>query len=104
MPGVHVRVELIRSGGFAGLIQHSCLDTETLSAIDARELQKIVERINFEVLGRPREDSEPMPDSFQYELTIIRGEEQTDAVLTERQITAELRPLIQFLDQRGRPC
>lgn len=104
MPGVHVRVELIRSGGFAGLMRRSCMDTEKLASDDTSELRRIVREIDLRILAGLAGDGEPMPDSFQYELTIIRGRERVSAVLTERQITAELRPLIRLLDQRGQPC
>lgn len=100
--GGNVRVDLIRTGGFAGLKSRSSLDTRSLPQDEARQLSEIVGHLDLEALARTAR-SHPQPDRFQYDLSIVRGEQHVRVLLDDTGITTELRPLIQLLEQRAQP-
>lgn len=106
MADVHVRADLVRSGGFAGLTRRSSLDTGTMAAADAQQLRDLVAGLDLGSLGRPTHTAPtqpPVPDGYTYDLSIVRGPDRVRVQLDERSVAAELRPLIQFLDRRAQP-
>ncbi|MGH3095032.1 MAG: protealysin inhibitor emfourin [Streptosporangiales bacterium] len=96
----HIRVELQRSGGFTGLRRCATMDSDELPEEDARQLRVLVDVLDLQALQHVRSDHRlPALD-----LTIVRGSERVQATLDESTVPAELRPLIQLLDQRAQPC
>ncbi|MDQ3150576.1 MAG: hypothetical protein M3R63_02245 [Actinomycetota bacterium] len=103
MSDEHVRADLVRSGGFAGLTRRSSVDTATLPPDEARQLRDLVAGLDFAALADAGASRSRAPDSYSYDLTIVRGPERVRVVRDDRGIGAELRPLIRFLDQRTQP-
>lgn len=100
MTDAHIRVELERSGGFTGLRRCAAMDSDELPAEDARELRRLVDVLDLHALQRVRSDHR-LPT---LDLTIVRGSERVQVTLDESTVPAQLRPLIQQLDQRAQPC
>ena len=81
------RVELVRSGGFAGISRRW---TSELGEDEAAELERVFDQVG---------DPSPEPggaDRFQYELTLTRDNGRTRALtVREGAIPAELGPVLE---------
>lgn len=96
-----MRVTFERSGGFAGLIVTTSLDTATLPASEADQLQQLVQSANF--FGLPAEiPATPQPDRFQYEITIADGKQQHTVRVGETSVPQSLRPLLNWCMEKAR--
>ncbi|HLZ36447.1 MAG TPA: protealysin inhibitor emfourin [Mycobacteriales bacterium] len=92
-----MRIEFERSGGFAGLVQRCCLDTETLPPRQAREIEQLVA-----AAGLPELEARPAPvaagaDRFQYDLTITQRGASHRLRVGEGSVPPQLRPLLDRL-------
>jgi len=96
----HVRIELERSGGFTGLRRCASMDTSTLTPDEATRLREAIDRVDLRGLTNSTVDS-ALP---RLDLVVVRGDQRLHASLDERAVPAELRPLLQMLDQRMGPC
>ncbi|MDP9399253.1 MAG: hypothetical protein M3P96_16160 [Actinomycetota bacterium] len=96
----HIRVSLVRSGGFGGLSREGSLDTSALDAEAAREVADLVDRLDLPRLAETRR-APGRPDGFQYDLTVERGDQQWQLSLAESQVAPELRPLLQRVLRAG---
>lgn len=92
-----VRAELRRSGGFAGLTSHVWADSTTMAPADAVRFVQLVERTDLSRLGRKAEARPRGADLMHYELTVERGGKTWHGTVSDPDIPAELRPLLQFL-------
>jgi hypothetical protein len=93
-----LRIELTRSGGYAGLTTKlGELDTTELPEADAREIEELVRGADVPAL----EEASPMrgggADRFQYDLVIEDDSGRRELTMSEDKIPAELRPLIDRL-------
>lgn len=102
-----VRLQIRRTGGFAGLIQEVVVaDSGAVVFVDRKarrtmrfsrfpdDVQRFVE------MARPfadQEIGEPVPDGFQYTLTVREGEGQFSVVLYEGRLSAEAQNLLEAL-------
>src|SRR3954447_12379660 len=93
------RIELVRSGGVAGITRRWSLDSKDLSAGEAAEAERLLAALD----GVP---AQPRPsrgaDRFQYELRVTRRGRTRVVTLREGAISAEIRPLIDRLTSRPR--
>jgi hypothetical protein len=89
-----IRVDLVRSGGFAGISQRASVDTDKLPPDEAAGIAELVRAVDFDALasGPPR-----APDRFQYDLDVQQGRRRHHLTLGERSVTPELRALIDHL-------
>jgi emfourin len=78
-----VRVEVQRSGGFAGLSRVTAVDTANLPPADARDIEERVRTIDFDAAGRQTAAAEPRPDAFQYDVTIADGDSHRKVTLRD---------------------
>jgi hypothetical protein len=60
-----MRIELTRSGGFAGITRHHEIETAKLDAAERREIEQLVAWAIAQPPSR-----EASPDAFEYEITI----------------------------------
>jgi|tagenome__1003787_1003787.scaffolds.fasta_scaffold18318117_2 hypothetical protein len=92
------RIELIRSGGVAGVTRRTTLASEDLSAAEAAEVERLLAALD-DVPEAP-----PAPgrgaDRFQYDLRVTRGGRTRTLTFTEGAIPPEIRPLIDRLTGR----
>jgi hypothetical protein len=89
------RIELVRSGGVAGVTRRWSLDSADLSPKEAAEFEPLLAALDDAPAAAP-----PGADRFQYELRVTRGEQTRTVTLHEGAIPAELRPLIDRLTRR----
>jgi hypothetical protein len=97
----HIRIELERSGGFAGISRRASADTSKLPPDEAAEIAELVRRIDFDALAATATGPPRAPDRFQYDLDIRQGAEHHRLTVGERAVTPELRALIDHVLQHG---
>jgi hypothetical protein len=92
-----MQVEVVRRGGIAGVTLRGVVDTAELTAAEAKTAEAALRALPF---GRP--PAAPRhPDSFQYEIAIVRDGVRRSIVLDEGQVPEELRPVIDAAVARG---
>ena len=96
-----VRVEVVRSGGFAGLTRAAAMDTEELDAELAERLRKLVDESQIESLTSA--PSRSGADRFQYDVTVTRGNDRTSIVLHESSMPDAARRLVRWVLQGASP-
>ena len=90
-----LRIELTRSGGYAGLTTKlGELDTAELPEADAREIEELVRNADVPSLAAASPFRGEGADRFQYELTIEGADGRHQLAMSEDSIPHELRPLI----------
>jgi hypothetical protein len=93
-----IRIELERSGGFAGLSLKASVDTSQLPPGEAARIAELVDRVDFDALAaRASEATHRAPDRFQYDLVVSQGGRRHELSLGESAVTPELRPLLDYL-------
>jgi hypothetical protein len=78
-----MRIEVQRSGGFAGLTRTASVDTGRLPAAEARRIEDSVRVLDLEAAGRQAAGARPRPDGFQYDVTIEEGGERRRVTLCD---------------------
>ncbi|HEX2916209.1 MAG TPA: protealysin inhibitor emfourin [Chloroflexia bacterium] len=97
-----MRVEFERSGGFAGLIMRTEVDTSQLSADEAAQLQKMLSEANFFKLPSRLPSSASNVDRFQYNITVHDNNRTCSVQASESALPPELRPLVDWLTAQAR--
>ena len=96
-----LRIELTRSGGYAGLTTKlGELDTTELPETEAREIEELVRSADVPKLAAASPMRGKGADRFQYDLTVEGPEGRHELAMSEDAIPAELRPLIDRLRPR----
>jgi hypothetical protein len=98
MPQPGIRIEVVRSGGFAGIPVHAVVDTATLPPEEAQDLARLVEQIDFAALAA-RTRSEPSAggrgaDRFQYDVDVARGGQRHRFSVRDGAVPPEVAPLL----------
>jgi hypothetical protein len=96
------RIELERSGGFAGVALRTAVDSRELGPDEAREFARLLDAVDLAALARESRAHRPGADRFEYDLAVERGGRRTQITLGETQVTPELRPLLERLVDRAR--
>jgi hypothetical protein len=99
---VPIRIELERSGGFAGISLRTSIDTNTLPPDEAREIARLVDRIDFARLVRRAPRPARGADRFQYDLTVQQGAARHHLSVPEGAVPTELKPLLERLVARAK--
>jgi hypothetical protein len=94
------RIELVRSGGVAGVSRRWSLDSKDLSVGEAAEFERLLAALD-DVPAQPPQPSRGA-DRFQYDLGVKRGGRTRSVTLREGAIPAQIRPLIDRLTSRPR--
>ena len=97
-----VRIEVVRSGGFAGLTRAATMDTAELDNERAQQLRELVEESQIQSLtsARPRSGA---ADRFQYDVTVTRGDHRTSVVLYESDMPDAARRLVRWVLRGASP-
>jgi emfourin len=98
-----VRVDLVRSGGFAGIPVHASVDSATLPVEEASELAALLDRLDMADLAERATQPPRGADRFQYDLTIQRGAVRQHVSLAESAVPPDLRPLLTWLLRHTTP-
>jgi hypothetical protein len=93
MGGQPFRIDLERTGGFAGIPLRGSVDVAALPPEQAGALADLVERVDFAALER-QPAPQAWPDEFRYDLTVVRGDRRHHLVTGDRSATPELRELL----------
>jgi hypothetical protein len=92
-----MRISFERSGGFAGMIMSTTVDTANLPANEASQLQQLVEVADFFNLATVISSPNAQYDRFQYRVTVEDNDKQHTVTVSESGIPATLAPLIDWL-------
>jgi hypothetical protein len=92
-----IRIDLVRSGGFAGISQHASVDTDKLPPEEAAGVAELVRAVDFDALAALASGPPRAPDRFQYDLDVQQGRRRHHLTLGERSVPPELRALIDHL-------
>ncbi len=97
-----MRIEFVRSGGFAGILLTANIDSQTLPQDEAALLERMIEAANFFDLPEQIKPTPPMPDRFEYEITISISQRTHTVAVGESVVTDQLRPLLDRLTELAR--
>ena len=92
-----MRIEFVRSGGFAGMRLTCNVDTSDLPQEQASSLDKLVSDAGFFELPETLAPKSPMPDRFEYRLTVDGAEQSHSVVVSDAAAPESLRPLLNYL-------
>lgn len=95
-----MNISFERSGGFAGMILSTSVDTTTLAPTEAHNVEQLVEAADF--FNLPATLVSPQPDRFQYQITIAQPTKQHTVTVGEASMPGTLRPLIDWLTTAAR--
>jgi hypothetical protein len=96
-----MRIMFERTGGFMGRSVSLTIELDDLPADQAGTLRRIVDEAHFFTLTE-NPPSSPVPDGFQYTITIETEKVKHTVHTSDISATEELRPLLQELSQRAR--
>jgi hypothetical protein len=97
-----MRIRFERTGGFAGLQLSGEVDSEKLSAAQAKEFKRLVEGARLFDQSRTPGPAPQTPDQFQYDLTIEDDDRAHTIQTTDTGASDELRALIDWLTDAAR--
>jgi hypothetical protein len=89
-----IHIDLVRSGGFAGISRRASVDTEKLPPAEAARIAELVHGVDFDALTQRATGPPRRPDRFQYDLDVREGGRRHQLTLGERDAPPELRALI----------
>ncbi len=98
-----MRIELRRSGGFAGLSRRVELDTATLPQQQAAEVEQLVHAARLDQLRSAPDPPSRGADRFQYDLVVHTDSARHDVRVRDGQVGPALRRLIDRLLELGLP-
>lgn len=92
-----MRIVCERSGGFAGLTTRTEVDSETLTAVQKRELQTLIEQ--SQLLDQPgkKRKAKTVADGFQYELTVTTEDGEHALTLDDGSVSEDMLALLDWL-------
>jgi hypothetical protein len=94
----HVRVEVTRSGGFAGIVRHAAVDSAELEPQAAEALARLVEAVD---LDAPHAGQPSGADRFQYDIAVTGADgRKRAATVREGALTPQLKALVQHVLDR----
>lgn len=98
-----MKITFERSGGFMGLKSGLTIDLNDLPSDDAETLRRLVDESSFFTLTENASTRRPIPDGFQYTITVETEMIKHTVRASDTTVPNELRPLLQELSQRARP-
>ena len=108
MQDVPIRVEVERSGGFAGIVTRRRADTADLPPEQAGQLRALVAGVDLAALEQRLAAAPPAPaggaDRFQYDVTVHDGEHVHRFSVQDGSVPLELQPLLSGAMRLGSPA
>jgi hypothetical protein len=96
-----MRVSFVQSGGFVGTVRQCTLDTETMSADEARTLEELVQKAD---LSTPRETrSRSGRDLEEYQITVHTGDRSVTVVQDQSTLSSDAKALVAYLKKCAKP-
>jgi hypothetical protein len=103
MSDERIRVEIVRSGGVAGLKRTGRVDTADLDEERAAALRSLVSETTL--TGQPGQPSAARTggaDRFQFDVTLVRGDDRRSFVVHESDLSDADQRLIRWVLAEGR--
>src|SRR5512133_3946150 len=97
-----MRINFVRTGGFAGMRLETTVDSDTLPPDEAQVLQQELQQANFFALPSQLTGKSAGADRFQYEISVDTGGQRHTVQTGESSMPEALQPLIQHLDRLAR--
>ena len=91
-----------RTGGFGGMRMAASFDLDELPEQDAESIRDCLHRAHFHTLPERITGQTAMPDQFTHKITVSSGASTHTVVTADASAPAELRPLIDLLNQLAR--
>jgi hypothetical protein len=96
------RIQIKRSGGFAGVSLGGEVRSAELSAEEAEELECLATGVDFSAAKERAAPGQPgQPDRFQYTLVVDRGSEHHELEIGEGSMDERMKELVQWLMPRA---
>ena len=92
-----MRIDFTRTGGFAGIQLTHSVDTTELPADQAAALEKLIGDAGFFDLPARLMPARPVPDRFEYEVTVASAEQNHTLTVNDAAAPASLKPLLNYL-------
>lgn len=97
------RIELVRSGGLAGLSMATAVRVGDLPPETAAVVDSALSQVDLGALTRRARAQPSGADRFQYDLSVIEGDQHHSVTLGEAEVPPQLRPLLDALLPLARP-
>lgn len=92
-----MRIEFVRSGGFAGVRLAATIDTTRLSPGQADDLEKLIQNAGFFDLPEKVTGDAKARDLYQYRITVTSTRGAHSVLASEDAVPDRLRPLLNYL-------
>ena len=96
-----MKVYLERSGGFAGMVTSTNVDTQTLPPNEAQEIQSLIENSHFFELPlqspQTLKTTRGAADYFTYKITVQDDKREHSVQANDINMQPNIKPLIDFL-------
>lgn len=96
-----MKIEFRQSGGYGGLIMGTKINTDSLTAKEAAELQSLVEQSNL--LQAQSKQTPNSADLLQYQITIQTKEGVRQISFDDLSLPENAIPLVEYLQDRAKP-
>ncbi len=97
-----MKIDFVRSGGFAGLRLAVNVDTQDLPDAEAALLEKLIRDSGFFDLAEHIKSPSGGADRFEYRLTVSEGGRSHTVTVSEAAVPEGLRPLIDRLTEMAK--
>ena len=97
-----MKVIFERSGGFAGIVLVTTVDTETLSPDEGNHLRQLMQATNFFSLPTTIVPISSQPDRFHYKIAAEDGIHHHTVQFSESVVSDQLRLLVDWLTEISR--
>lgn len=97
-----MRIDFLRSGGFAGLKLRLSLDVNTLPEDQAQVIRRLMDEANFLTIDEMLPGAPNVRDEYQYQITVITENVQHTVQAAESSMPEPLRPFVDELTRLAR--
>lgn len=103
MEVTHAWIRLRRTGGVAGIVTEATVDTADLDPAEADSVLAALAGADLDTHAAAAPPPPGPPDTFRYDLEVRMGSATRTVELSDREIPAQLRPLVDELVRRAEP-
>jgi len=97
MSDERVSIEVVRSGGFGGVRRTARLDTDDLDEERAATLRGLVADASLDDRGTGPRSGGGGADRFQYDVTLVRGNERRELTFSESRLSEAQERLVRWV-------
>ncbi|HSG45553.1 MAG TPA: protealysin inhibitor emfourin [Anaerolineales bacterium] len=93
------KIKFERTGGFAGIRLAAEIEMDNLPDDQKREVLDLLDEADFDELSEKFTDKTPVPDGFNYSITVESSKKKYQVVAGEAALPDDLQPLIEVLER-----